>query len=204
MRKNNWKLELWTDIKWVRFGRTELSISGSDAEFWDLSFEKGPWLPGSHLDRKKEEKLFEKNKSSSFWRFFVTKSVALRFYELSLSGSDAEFWDLSFAMGPGAQFFEKLIIFFKKLSIVGTFWESKMGEKVKCLMKWVRIAPNLEILIRIDAPGSRDLKNAGFGQLSPILGGQKIWSKIYFFFFGYFWASRVLLLAPINPELTWN
>ena len=53
--------------------------------------------------------------------------------------------------------------FFQKLSILGTFWESKIGKKVKCLMKWVRIAPNLEILIRIDAPRSRDLKNAGFG-----------------------------------------
>ena len=79
-----------------------------------------------------------------------------------------------------------------------------MGEKVKCLVKWVRIAPNLEILIRIDAPGSRDLKNAGFGQLFPILGVQKNWSKFHFFFFGYFRASRVLLLAPINPALTWN
>ena len=98
--EKNWNLELWTDIKWVRFGRTELSISGSDAEFWDLSFEKGLRLPGSHPDRKKVEKLFEKLIFSSCWRFFVTKSVGLRFYELSLSGSDAEFWDLSFEMGP--------------------------------------------------------------------------------------------------------
>ena len=77
-----------------------------------------------------------------------------------------------------------------------------MGEKVKCLMKWVRIAPNLEILIPIDAPQVWDLKNPGFGQLFPILGVQKNWSKFHFFFFGYFRASRVLLLVPINPELT--
>ena len=54
-------------------------------------------------------------------------------------------------------------VFFKKLSNFGTFWESKIGKKVKCLMKWVRIAPNLEILIPIDAPQVWDLKNAGFG-----------------------------------------
>ena len=170
-RKTNWKLELLTDINRVRFGRTELSLSESDAEFWDLSFEKGPRLPGSHLDKKKVEKLFGKLHFSSFWRFFVTKSVGLRFYELSLSVSDAEFWDLSFAMGPGAWFFQKILIVFKKLSIFEKFWTSKMGKKVKCLKKWVRIAPNLEFLIRIDAPGSRDLKNAGFGQYFPIFWG---------------------------------
>ena len=125
--KKNWNLELWTDIKWVRFGRTELSISGSDAEFWDLSFEKGPRLPGSHLDRKKVEKLFGKLHFSSFWRFFVTKSVGLRFYELSLSGSDAEFWDLSFAMGPGAQFFQKHIIFFQNTFNFGELLGVKNG-----------------------------------------------------------------------------
>ena len=58
--------------------------------------------------------------------------------------------------------------FFKKLSIYATVWESSMGKKVKCLMKWVRIAPNLEILIRVDAPRSRDLENRGFGQQFPI------------------------------------
>ena len=74
--------------------------------------------------------------------------------------------------------------FFKKLSILGTCWESKMGKKVKCLMKWVRIAPNLKILIPIDAPQVWDLKNAGFGKFSPILGVQQIWPKLVFFLFG--------------------
>ena len=130
MRGKNWNLELWTDIKWVRFGRTELSISASDAEFWDLSFEMGPKLSGSHPDGKKVEKLFEKLPFSSFWRFFVTKSVGLRFYELSLSVSDAEFWDLSFAMGPGAQFFQKHIIFFQKTFNFCDFcWSQKWGKK---------------------------------------------------------------------------
>ena len=170
-KKKTWNLELWTDIKWVRFGRTELSISGSDAEFWDLSFEKGPRLPGSHPDRIKEEKLFEKNKISSFWRFFVTKSVGLRLPELLIGASGAEFWDLSFAMGPGAWFFQKIVIFLKKLSIFGNFWESKMGKKVKWLMKWVRITPNLEILIPIDAPQVWDLKNAGFGKFPQFVWG---------------------------------
>ena len=70
------------------------------------------------------------------------------------------------------------------------FWESKMGEKVKCLMKWVRIAPNLEILIPIDAPQVWDLKNAGFGQFSQFVGGKKN------SFFGSFLALRIPRLGP--------
>ena len=126
--EQTWKLELWTDIKWVRFGRTELSIRASDAEFWDLSFEMDPKLSGSQPDGEEVEKLFEKLHFSSFWRFFVAKSVGLRFYELSLSVSDAEFWDLSFAMGPGAQFFQKIVIFFKNVQIFGLVGSKKWGK----------------------------------------------------------------------------
>ena len=150
MKKKTWNLELWTDIKWVRFGRTELLISGKDAEFWDLSFEKGPRLPGSHPDGKKEEKLFGKVHFSSFWRFFVTKSVALRSPELLSSDLDAEFWDLSFAMGPGAWFFQKIMIFFQKTFEFWDFLGVTNWEKVKCLMKWVRLAPNELKLCRND------------------------------------------------------
>ena len=189
--KTNWNLELWTDIHRVRFGRTELSLSGSDAEFWDLSFEKGPRLPGSHLDRKQVEKLFEKLHFSSFWRFFVTKSVGLRFYELSLSVSDAEFWDLSFAMGPGAQFFQTHIIFFKKLSILGTFWESKMGKKVKCLMKWVRLAPNELKLCRNDQARIGTSKMLVLANISQFFRG-----KNRFFFF---WPFSGSTGPPISP-----
>ena len=60
-------MELWTDIKWVRFGPTELSISGSDAEFWDLSFEKGSRLPGSHLDRKNWKTVWK----TTFFKFLT-------------------------------------------------------------------------------------------------------------------------------------
>ena len=58
--------ELWTDIKWVRFHRTEVLSSVSDAEFGDLSFGKGPRLLGSYPDRRKLKKLFEKHEFSSF------------------------------------------------------------------------------------------------------------------------------------------
>ena len=70
MRKADWNLELWTDIKWVRFGRTELSISGSDAEFWDLSFEMGPKLSGSHPDGKKGGRTVWKTSFFKFLTFF--------------------------------------------------------------------------------------------------------------------------------------
>ena len=42
-----------------RHKQGELLSSDLDAEFWDLSFYKGPKLPGSHPDGKKVEKLFE-------------------------------------------------------------------------------------------------------------------------------------------------
>ena len=184
-------MELSTDIKWVRFGRTELSISGSDAEFWDLSFEKGPRLPGSHLDRKKVEKLFEKLHFSSFWRFFVTKSVGLRLPELLISASDAEFWDLSFAMGPGAWFFQKIMIFFQKLSNFGTFWESKIGKKVKCLMKWVRLAPNELKLCRNDQARIGTSKMLVLANISQFFRG-----KNRFFFF---WPFSGSTGPPISP-----
>ena len=84
------------------------------------------------------------------------------------------------------------MIFFKKLVNFGTFWTSKMGEKVKCLMKCVRIAPNFEILIPIDAPQVWDLKNAGFGMFfSNLLGVKK-----HFAFFGSFLAPRIPRLGP--------
>ena len=67
-----------------------------------------------------------------------------------------------------------------------------MGKKVKCLMKWVRIAPNLEILIRIDAPQVWDLKNASFGQYFRTCLGV----KIDFSFLGSFLAPRIPRLGP--------
>ena len=36
---------------------------------------------------------------------------------------DAKFQDLSFGKGPGAWFFEKYLVFVKKLSIVDRFFE---------------------------------------------------------------------------------
>ena len=38
-------------------------------------------------------------------------------------------------------------------------------------MKWVGMGLNLEFLIWVDAPWSRDLKNAGFGQYRGNQGG---------------------------------
>ena len=191
-QKETWNLELWTDIKWVRFGRTELSISGSDAEFWDLSFEKGPRLPGSHPDRKKEEKLFEKNKISSFWRFFVTKSVGLRLPELLIGASDAEFWDLSFAMGPGAWFLCKYMIFLKKCPDFGNFLGAKKWKKSEMM----------------DEMGRDGFKFGIFdmGRCALISGPQKCWFwpifpnflgvKIDFSFFGLFRALRIPSVGP--------
>ena len=85
---------------------------------------------------------------------------------------------------PGPDSFKKMCFFFK-LSKFGIFWESKMGKKVKCLMKWVRIAPNLEILIPIDAPQVWDLKSAF--QIFPNFCGVKTHSS----FFGSFLAPRI-------------
>ena len=73
--------------------------------------------------------------------------------------------------GSRALILSKNSDFFQKTFKIGDFGESKIGKKVKCLMKWVRIAANLEILIPIDAPQVWDLKNAGFGKFSQIFGG---------------------------------
>ena len=164
--------------KQVKFYRMDVSGPPSIVEFRDLSPGKGSGLPGSHPDGKNVEKLFEKVHFSSFWRFFVTKSVALRSPELLSSDLDAEFWDLSFAMGPGAWFFQKIMIFFQKTFNFGTFWESKIGKKVKCLMKWVRLAPNELKLCRNDQARIRTSKILFFAKFSQCFGG-----KMWFFFF---------------------
>ena len=67
-----------------------------------------------------------------------------------------------------------------------------MRKKVKCLMKWARITPNLEIVIPIDAPQLWDLKKAGFAIFFPILWGVKIYSS----FFGSFLAPGIPRLGP--------
>ena len=60
---------------------------------------------------------------TDFLHVFATKSVKLGRTEVSIAPIDAEFQDLSFGKGPGAWFFEKYIIFVKKLSIVDRFFE---------------------------------------------------------------------------------
>ena len=138
---------------------------------------------------------------SSFWWCCFTKSVGLRLPELLISVSDAEFWDLSFAMGPGGQFFEKNTYFFKKLSTFGEFLDVKNGEKSEMFGE---IGQNSSKFGNFDTDRCARISGPQKCWFWPTFPVQKIWSKNSFFFFGYFWASRVLLLAPINPELTWN
>ena len=69
--------------------------------------------------------LWKNMKNQSFWRFFVTKSVGLRLPELLIGASDAEFCDLSFAMGPGAWFLCKYMIFLKNVRILASFGGQK-------------------------------------------------------------------------------
>ena len=52
-KTKKWNLELWTVRNRVKFHRTEVLGVPSDAEFRDLSFEKGPRAPGSHPGGKK-------------------------------------------------------------------------------------------------------------------------------------------------------
>ena len=54
---------------------------------------------------------------TDFLHVFVTKSVKFGRTEVSIAPIDAKFQDLSFGKGPGAWFFEKYMIFVKKLSI---------------------------------------------------------------------------------------
>ena len=97
-----------------------------------------------------------------------------------------EIFHLRWVPGPDSLiFFQKT---FKFLDMLGV----KNGKKVKCLMKWVRIAPNLEILIPIDAPQVWDLKNAGFGNFL----------KIHSSFFGSFLPPRIPRLGPYWPTLS--
>ena len=56
-----------------------------------------------------------------FLHVFATKSFKFGRTEVSIAPIDAKFQDLSFGKGPGAWFFEKYMIFVKKLSIVVTF-----------------------------------------------------------------------------------
>ena len=49
----------------VKFDRIELSLNVSGAEFRDLSFEKGPRLPGSHPDSKNIETCIKKKKKKT-------------------------------------------------------------------------------------------------------------------------------------------
>ena len=51
---------LWTGINMVKFHRTEVLVPPFEPEFWDLSFGKGPRLPGSHPYSK-----YSKNPSKS-------------------------------------------------------------------------------------------------------------------------------------------
>ena len=53
------------------------------------------------------------------------------------------------------------------------FWGAFGSKKRKWWTKRVGIGPNLEILIRVDAPRSRDLENRGFGQQFFIFPSKK-------------------------------
>ena len=53
---------------------------------------------------------------------FATKSVKFGRTEVSIAPIDAKFQDLSFGKGPGAWFFEKYMVFVKKLSIFDRFF----------------------------------------------------------------------------------
>ena len=128
--------------------------------------------------------LWKNMKNQSFWRFFVTKSVGLRLPELLISASDAEFWDLSFAMGPGAWFLCKYMTFLKNVRKGGP----KVEKKVKCLTKWVRLAPIGLKLCRNDQAMIRTSKMLVLANFSKFFEG-----KHRFFFF----------LPPLPPpELT--
>ena len=58
---------------------------------------------------------------TDFLHVFVTKSVKFGRTEVSIAPIDAKFQDLSFGKGPGAWFFEKYMVFDKKLSIFERF-----------------------------------------------------------------------------------
>ena len=60
---------------------------------------------------------------TDFLHVFVTNSVKFGRTEVSIAPIDAKFQDLSFGKGPGAWFFEKNMVFVKKLSIVDRFVE---------------------------------------------------------------------------------
>ena len=58
-----------------------------------------------------------------FLHVFFTKSVKFGRTEVSIAPIDAKFQDLSFGKGPEAWFFEKYMVFVKKLSIFDRFFE---------------------------------------------------------------------------------
>ena len=71
-----------------------------------------------------------------------------------------------------------------------------MGKKVKCLMKWVRLAPNELKLCRNDQARIGTSKMLVLANISKFLGGKK-----RFFFFGSFLAPRIPRLGPCSPLL---
>ena len=60
---------------------------------------------------------------TDFLHVFVINSVKFGRTKVSIAPIDARFQDLSFGKGPGAWFFEKNMVFVKKLSIVDRFVE---------------------------------------------------------------------------------
>ena len=81
--------------------------------------------------------------------------------------------------------------FFQKLSNFGVFWESKIGKKVKCLMKWVRLAPNELKLCRNDQARIGTSKMLVLANISQFFRG-----KNRFFFF---WPFSGSTGPPISP-----
>ena len=65
-------------------------------------------MPGSHPDRNKLKKLFEKHYFLFFSPSFVTKSVKFGRMEVSIPPIDAKFQDLSFGKGPGVCFLKNI------------------------------------------------------------------------------------------------
>ena len=59
---------------------------------------------------------------TGFLHVFVTTSLKFGRTEVSIAPIDAKFQDLSFGKGPRAWFFEKYMVFVKKLSIFGRFF----------------------------------------------------------------------------------
>ncbi len=68
-------------------------------------------MVGSHPDRNKLKRLFEKCYFSIVWRCFVTKSVKFGRAEVSIVPIDAKIQDLSLRKGPRPYFFCKIYSF---------------------------------------------------------------------------------------------